>query len=203
MWGSPLEELTFSCSRAWSRHQVILQIAHRCPPAFETVAGPAGGGGGSLVMWDRRNRYVLCIRGSCFEGKSPSWHAQPGQIASLWCAAQSLQSLQGRDGVVLIPSASLYTIITPQMIIPLFTCEVDRHTLLASATQQVNSSYGMSLYVQSIVTLLYCSRSICVTRQRRFASMSLQRRNHGKSESTPDNDLCLIDPTAPPLRPCF
>lgn len=201
MWGSPLEELTFSCSRAWTHHQVILQIAHRCPPAFETVAGLLGGKG-SLVMWDRRNRYVLCIRGSCFEGKSPSWHAQPGQIAALWCAAQSLQSLQGRDGVV-ISSDSLYTIITPQMNIPLFTCEVDRHTLLASATQQVNSSYGMSLCVQYIVTLLYCSRSICVTRQRQFASMSLQRHNHGKSESTPDNDLCLIDPAAPPLSPCF
>lgn len=59
----------------------------------------------------------------------------------------------------------------------------------------------MSLYVQSIVALLYCPCSICVTRQRQFESMSLQRRNQRKSESTPDNDLCLIDPTAALLTP--
>lgn len=45
----------------------------------------------------------------------------------------------------------------------------------------------MSFYVQSIVTPLHCSCSICVTRQRQFESLSLQRRNHHNSESTPDN----------------
>lgn len=79
----------------------------------------------------------------------------------------------------------------------------DRLTLLSSATPQVNGSYRMSLCAQSIVTLLYCSCSICVARQRQFESISLQRRNHRKSESTPDNDLYLIDPTAAPLTPCF
>lgn len=65
----------------------------------------------------------------------------------------------------------------------------------------------MSFYVQPIVTPLHCSCSICVTRQRQFESLSLQRRNHHNSESTPDNLtklmifawLIRLQPTQPPL----
>lgn len=50
-------------------------------------------------------------------------------------------------------------------------------------------SYGMSLYVQPIVTPLHCSCSLCVTRQQQFESLSLQRRNHHNSENTPVNSM--------------
>lgn len=53
-------------------------------------------------------------------------------------------------------------------------------------------SDGMSIYVQPIVTPLCCSRSICVTRQQQFESLSLQRHNHHNSESTQDNLMKLM-----------
>lgn len=53
-------------------------------------------------------------------------------------------------------------------------------------------SDGMSFYVQPIVTPLCCSCSICVTRQRQFESLSLQRHNHHNSESTQDNLMKLM-----------
>lgn len=48
-------------------------------------------------------------------------------------------------------------------------------------------TYGMSFYVRPIVTPLRCSCSICVTRQRQFESLSVQRHNHQNSGSDPDN----------------
>lgn len=62
-------------------------------------------------------------------------------------------------------------------------------TVINTCISADECSYEMSFYVQSIVTLLQCSCCICVTRQRQFESLSLQRCNHHNSKSTPDNSM--------------